>query len=209
MLEQLGDDGQIIPPGAEPGPNTAPAPAPAGSPRFGVVAGPGRFGRVVFHSQAEQIAFLRQMVNKYAGNRLIHDKAIDVVFNWAHCPPKAKLCHAVAIGRWVQKHVTYVNEGVETFQTPVRTLTYRFGDCDDFATLTASMVQALGIETELCGLEWAGMYRHIFARAVIPVPGAGVRRIPLDGTLKEDVGTLPNPVTISIARGDNPRVLAL
>ncbi len=199
MLEQLGDEDGTTPP----------APAPAGTPRIGVIAGPGRFGKIEFHSQAEQIAFLRQMVNRYAGNPLIHDKAIDIVFNIAKCPPKAKLCQAVAIGRWVQTHITYVNEGVETFQTPVRTLTYRFGDCDDFATLTASLCQALGMQTELCGLEWGGMYRHIFARVVIPVPGAGERRIPLDGTLNEDVRTLPNPVTISIARGDNPRVLAL
>ena len=182
------------------------APAPGG---FGVVAGPGRLGRVEFTSQAEQIAFLRQMANKYTANPLIHDKAVDVVYRWGKCAAKAKLCQAVAIGRWMQENIKYINEGVETFQTPVRTITYRFGDCDDFASLTAALLGAIGIENELCGLEWAGMYRHIFCRALVAVPGEGTRQIPLDSTLDQDVRTLPNPVAISLARGDNPRVLAL
>ena len=207
MLEELGEDGQIVPVAV--GGRTAPAPAPADSLRFGVVAGPGRFGKVTFSSQAEQVHFLREMINRYAANRLIREKAIDIVFRWGRCPPKAKLCHAITIARWVQTHITYVNEGVETFQSPVRTLTYRFGDCDDFASLEGALLRSIGIDEELCALYWRGMYRHIFDRARIPVPGHGVRLLPLDATLSQDVRTLPNPIAISIKRGDNPRVLVV
>src|SRR2546423_2293776 len=164
---------------------------------------------MVLPSQADQIRFLRAMVDRYKSNQLIRHKAIEIVFQQAGCPPKAKLCQAVAIGRWVQQHITYVNEGVETFQSPVRTLTYRYGDCDDFTTLICSLLEAIGIRSELVGLSWRGQFRHIFARALVPVPGAGVRRVPLDATLDQDVRTLPNPIAISVRRGDNPRVLAL
>jgi len=170
---------------------------------------PVKVRRIVFPSQHDQIRFLRAMVDRYRGHQLIREKAIDIVFREAKCPPKAKLCHAVAIARWVQKNITYVNEGVETFQSPVRTLTWRRGDCDDFATVEAALCESIGIPCELVGLHWRGQFRHIFARAVIPVPGHGVRRIPLDATLNRDVRDLPNPIAISIRRGDNPSVFAL
>jgi hypothetical protein len=165
--------------------------------------------RLVWRSQAEQIRWLREVVNRYRGNQLIRSKAIDIVFREYGCPPKAKFCQAVAIGRWVQTHITYVNESPETFASPVRTLTWRFADCDDYASLTCSMLESIGIPSQLVGMEWwrpAGgkMFRHIFARALV----AG-RRVPLDATLDQDVRRLPNPIAISIRRGDNPRILAL
>lgn len=160
--------------------------------------------QVMFNSQEEQIAFLRKMVDRYKGNDLIAEKARHIVFDESHCPPKDKLCHVTAIARWVQKNVIYVNEGVETFQSPVRTLTYRRGDCDDFTTLIASLIESIGIPSQLVGVEWKGSMRHIFPRALIDG-----KRVPLDATLNEDVGLYTNPIDISIARGDQPKVLAL
>ena len=40
------------------------------------------------------------------------------MFHEAGCQPKDKLAHALAIGEWVQKNITYVNELPETFQSP-------------------------------------------------------------------------------------------
>lgn len=186
--------------------------------------------RMKFASQAAQIAWLRAMVDRYKANQLIRHKAVDIVFRWAGCPPKKKICQAVAIGRWVQEHIRYINEGVETFQSPVRTLTWRAGDCDDFTTLIAALLESIGIRSELVGLEWRGMYRHIFPRAIVPMSRLGpirrvdftaqllracglplpspAARIPLDATLSQPAGTV-NPVRTSILRGDNPRTLAL
>lgn len=169
---------------------------------------PVRVRRLMFGSQAEQIGFLRAMVDRYKGNQLIREKACQIVFNWAGCPPKAKLCHAVAIARWVQTHITYVNEGEETFQSPVRTLTWRHGDCDDFSTLIGALCESIGVHVELVGVHWRDQFRHIFARAVVPT-AAGLRRIPLDATLDADVRRLPNPIAISIRRGDQPSTLSL
>jgi transglutaminase superfamily protein len=160
--------------------------------------------QVMFPSQEDQIAWLRAMVDRYKGNSLIAEKARHIVFDESGCPAKDKMCQATAIGRWVQKNVIYVNEGVETFQSPVRTLTYRRGDCDDFATLIASLLESIGIPSQLVGVEWAGSMRHIFPRAII-----NGKRVPLDATLNEDVGLYTNPIDISIARGDHPKVLAL
>ena len=166
--------------------------------------------RMRFESQAAQVLFLRQMVKIYRTNQLIREKAVQIVFDWAKCPAKKKLCQAVAIARWIQTHIRYVNEPEETFQSPIRTLTWRAGDCDDFTSLTCALLESIAIPSELVALEWRGQYRHIFPRAVVPVGrGKPPRRIPLDATLNADVRTLPNPVAIAIRRGDNPRVLVL
>lgn len=166
--------------------------------------------RMAFRNQAEQVMYLRRLVNHYTANQLIREKAHQIVFDEFECASKDKLCHALAIGTWVQENVTYVNEGFETFQTPVRTLTYRLGDCDDFTTLICSMLESIGIRSELVALEWRGQYRHIFPRALIPRPGgATVLHLPLDATLNQPIRRATDPVLIAVRRGDNPRTLVL
>ena len=195
----------------ENGSEPAAAAVPQAPATHGDVSGRSAFkSAVMFRDQAEQVRWLRAMVDRYRGDTLIHDKAADIAFNWASCPTtptggdKARLCQAVAIGRWVQQNIRYVNEGAETFQSPVRTLTARIGDCDDFTTLVCALLESIGIRSELVGLQWGGSFRHIFPRAVI-----GGRRIPLDATLSMDVAQLTNPIAISLARGDNPSILAV
>lgn len=171
---------------------------------------PVKVRRMKFESQAAQVLFLRQMAMVYRTNQLIREKAIDIVFNWAKCPAKNRFCQAVAIARWVQLNIRYVNEPVETFQSPVRTLTLRAGDCDDHAELVNTLLESIAIPSEFAALWWAGQYRHIYPRALIPQGrGKPPRRLHLDTTLKTDVRKLVNPIAIAIQRGDNPRVLVL
>lgn len=171
---------------------------------------PVKVRRMRFESQAAQVWWLRQMVRVYRTNQLIREKAVDIVFNWAKCPAKSKLCQAVAIGRWVQTHVRYVNEPVETFQSPIRTLTWRAGDCDDHAGLVCTLLESIAIASQLCALWWRDQYRHIYPRALVGQgKGKPPRILHLDTTLKTDVRQLANPIAISIKRGDHPRVLVL
>jgi len=183
--------------------------------------------RVRFSSQQEQGLFLRNMVDTFRHTNAMRQWATGVIF--AGCRPKQRLCHALRLARWVQEHVRYVNEGDETFQVPPRTLRFRFGDCDDFSTLIATGLEAVGIKCELVlmwiadppgrvaraleglGIPWeatrTGSYRHIFPRAVIPV-GKGILRVPLDATLTARAGRA-NPLRIAARRGDKVRTLVL
>ena len=184
--------------------------------------------RAEFDSQQEQVAFLRQMVSAYRSTHTISSLARDIVFRQYQCRPKRRLAHAVALAHWVQQHITYVNEGEETFQTPLATLRQGYGDCDDLTTLIASLVESLGIPCELVAVAWAEpsplfgrkvaagwtkvfseeRYRHIFPRAVIS-GGGRVRRVPLDATLDQPVQLMTNPVLMAAARGVKPRTLVL
>lgn len=175
----------------------------------GVGTGGLRVRRISTKTQQEHVAFLRRMVDAWKRNQLIRDKAIDIVFRQAHCAPKDKARHALEIGRWAQRSITYVNDGGEQFQTPTRTLTYRFGDCDDFTTLIASLCESVGVRCQLCAIEWGGQFRHIFPRAIVPGPGGQTIAMPLDATLERPVEQLTDPVQIAVRRGDNPRVFAL
>jgi Transglutaminase-like superfamily len=180
--------------------------APAAA-RVGVGAGL-RVRRISTKTQQEHVAFLRRMVDDWKKNQLIRDKAIDIVFRQGGCAPKDKRAHALEIGKWTQRSITYVNDGGEQFQTPTRTLTYRFGDCDDFTTLIASLCESIGVRCQLCAIEWKGQFRHIFPRAIVETP-RGLQPMPLDATLRTPVERLTDPVAIATRRGDNPRVFAL
>jgi len=159
-------------------------------------------------NQAEQIAFLRRMVTTYRGHHAIRELATDIVFRQARARPKDKLAHALAIGEWVQQHVTYVNEGEETFQTPIRTLANGYGDCDDHTTLIGSLLESIGIPSEVVGLEHDGKgFFHVFPRAKVRAAGRLIA-LPLDSTLDFPIRRVTSPIALA-QRRHGPRLRAL
>lgn len=179
--------------------------------------------RARFRSQEDQICWLRQMVDEYRCSAAIRARARDIVFRQRLCRPKDPVCHALAIGSWVQEHVTYVAEIPETFQTPTTTVALGYGDCDDHASLVASLLEAIGIESRLVALRWGGgfqgqsllgsllaalgfqwdgrAYRHIYAGACIPMSGGRRLWLPLDTTLDRPVAWRTDPVALARERG--------
>lgn len=185
--------------------------------------------RAEFATQGEQVRFLRELVKQYRGLHTISALARDVTFRQMNAPLKNKAAQAVAVADWVQQMVSYVNEGDETFQTPLATLRFRWGDCDDFTTLIASLLESMGIPVELVAIGWPEpqrlfgspitarwvavlprmMFRHIFPRAVVPVDGGRVVRVPLDATLDAPVSWLTDPIELARSRGVTPTTLVL
>lgn len=55
---------------------------------------------------------------------------------------------------WVKQHIRYVNDirDVETLATPQATLEVKSGDCDDMATLLASLLESVGHPTRFVAL---------------------------------------------------------
>lgn len=164
--------------------------------------------------QAEQVLWMRQLVRTYRATHYVRDLARRILAE-SRCPARDKTCHALAIARWVQDRIAYVNEGDETFQTPPRTVDLGYGDCDDHAILVATLIESIGISAEIVAMTLgSGTFKHVFARAVIPPPALGgvaagdgkPLRIPLDTTLPAPLGT--NPITLALSRGA-PRVDSL
>jgi transglutaminase-like putative cysteine protease len=64
----------------------------------------------------------------------------------ANVPQKDWAGEARAIHKFVRDKIRYVKDvaGVETVQTPEKTLEFRSGDCDDKSILVASLLQSIG-----------------------------------------------------------------
>jgi transglutaminase-like putative cysteine protease len=166
--------------------------------------------RATFGSQPEQIRFLRTLVDGYRTMNSIRQRARDVVFRQYGCKPKDHPQHALALGSWVHRNITYVQEIPEVFQTPITTLLQKYGDCDDFTTLICAMLESVGIESELVGMEWAGAdgvrsFRHIFPVARVMRRG-GLFKIPLDATICDPIEGNINPVAVAVAKGAKVRL---
>jgi hypothetical protein len=82
------------------------------------------------------------------------------------------------IQHFVRDQIRYVRDihGVETLQTPVRTLQIRTGDCDDKATLIASLLASIGLQTRFVALAFNnGPYSHVIAEVRL-----GTNWVPLE-----------------------------
>ncbi len=76
---------------------------------------------------------------------------------------------------FVNEHITFQYELNDVYHSPVETLAFKSGDCDDFTSLTATLLEYFGIETAiglfsneegsahamvLVNLEDLGLYEH-------------------------------------------------
>jgi hypothetical protein len=145
--------------------------------------------------------FLRNMVNVYRGTTWAKETALEIIRS-ANCPPRNKACAALKIAEAVQERIRYINEYPETFQTPPRTWDLMAGDCDDFTTLIASLIESQGITVQVVGMKFDGKWRHVFPRALIPGPGGRSLPMYLDATQRNTpVRQLVNPITKALKRG--------
>jgi len=166
--------------------------------------------RVSFRNQAEQVHFLREVVTQSSALAAIRARARDIVFRIYNAPDRNEVAYAVAIAKWVQANIRYVRENPEVFQLPTATIAIGYGDCDDMTTVVASLLEAVGIDSEIVGMEWdhpsGRAFQHIFPRAVVSSAGSKWR-IPLDTSLPRPVEDLTDPIKLAVEMGHDLRVL--
>jgi transglutaminase-like putative cysteine protease len=101
-----------------------------------------------------------------------------------------------ALQQFVRDQIRYVNdvEGVETLRTPVVTLEYQGGDCDDKSVLLCTLAATIGYSTQFIAVGFDGQnFSHVLAAVKL-----GTRCIPCETILPGvDIGWFPpkaNPV---------------
>lgn len=118
---------------------------------------------------------------------------VEVVGQCVWSLPQEKIRDELSLARalqeYVQENVRFVKEFPERYQSPIRTLQYKVGDCDDQAPLLAALLRTVKIPARLCIGGWGGrpgeppVWRHIWAQALLPKHGwtsaETVRRVPL------------------------------
>lgn len=95
--------------------------------------------------------------------------------------PKDYAGEVRALHRYVRDVIRYVRDivGVETVQTPERTLENGQGDCDDKSTLLAALLQSIGHPARFEAVGFApDRFSHVLVSAQV-----GGRWVPLETTI--------------------------
>lgn len=122
---------------------------------------------------------------------LVRQTALRLTRN---CQQKDFSCEVRTLHAFVRDSVRYVMDvdGVETVQTPQKTLEMMAGDCDDKATLLASLLGSIGHPTRFVAIGFAPQeFSHVYLETLI-----GTRWIPLETTEPVEAGWSPDPQLI-------------
>jgi transglutaminase-like putative cysteine protease len=134
---------------------------------------------------------MRAMVRAGKKNLQLRDFAAQLT---RHIPQKDFSNEARALFEYVRDRVRYVRDihGVETVQTPDKTLQLGYGDCDDKSVLLATLLETLGHPTRFIaiGTRVAGMYEHVYLETLI-----GRKWVAMDATEPHAMGWFP-PKTV-------------
>jgi hypothetical protein len=159
----------------------------------------------------QRVGFLQDLVWKGVQNPQMRELALaitgsgtrDVIVGkrkfrvkGANCPARDGLCEAEAIYNWTKENVRYTGdiapvkmptgdvEGVDLFQTGLRTVEFGGGDCDDHSSLTATLLALNGIPAKfrITAPSKSSDWAHIYSMAGLPKTRPQ-RWVPLDTTL--------------------------
>lgn len=125
---------------------------------------------------------MRQMVETYKPDPEILRAAVGVIYL---TPEHSQVTEAEALYNYVRDFIRYVRDpvGLEALTIPPVTLLRQVGDCDDQATLLATMLEAVGYPTRfvLAGYQ-SRDFEHVYLEVF-----AGGRWIPADPIEKQSV----------------------
>lgn len=88
------------------------------------------------------------MVDKYTGHPMLVDLAAKLIKR-SDVPARDERALARVVQEFSQEHIKYFREYPERFQSPMRTLQWRIGDCDDKTILVASTLRSFRIPVRL------------------------------------------------------------
>ena len=110
---------------------------------------------------------MSDLVKRYKKDIRIREQALELV---AHLPPKAWSAEAAALFRFVRDDIRYVGDirDVETVATPVKTLDYGQGDCDDKSVLLASLLESINHPTAFVAIGYSpDTFVHVYVQTRI------------------------------------------
>lgn len=122
-------------------------------------------------SLEDRVRVLQDLYNSSVGgirDPMMRDLGLQVT---RHCPARDTHCELKAIFDFTTKNARYTGDVArkDTFQSPLRTLQYGGGDCDDHSALNAVLAAENGYDTKFritsnTGKSWD----HIYTMAAVP-----------------------------------------
>jgi len=139
------------------------------------------------------LKIMARLVKQFKKDPTINLVALEIVRN---VQGYDKYGEIRALQHYVRDKIQYRDdvEGVETIRTPLVTLQYAAGDCDDKATLLCALLATIGFSTQFIAVGFDGQeFSHVMAAARL-----GTRCIPCETILPNvEPGWFPhnaNPV---------------
>ncbi|MCP4410643.1 MAG: transglutaminase family protein [Gammaproteobacteria bacterium] len=105
---------------------------------------------------------MSRLVNEYKKDLTIRELALDLIRG---VPGKNWRAEANRIFQFVRDQIRYVRDiqGVETIATPVKTLEYGQGDCDDQVVLLAALLESVSHPTAFVAIGYGPQqYSHVY-----------------------------------------------
>lgn len=89
----------------------------------------------------QTVKIIRALANQFKKDIRLRELAGDIVR-----PYRKNVDKIEAVFDWIKANVKYVRdiEGIETIHTPYKILRQGYGDCDDLATISATLLKAVG-----------------------------------------------------------------
>jgi transglutaminase-like putative cysteine protease len=117
----------------------------------------------------QTIRLMRALVMRYRLDPNIRARTITLL---RLTPEKSALHEIETIFRFVRDSIRYVQDVVdtETVAAPDKVLALQAGDCDDKATLLATMLESVGYPTRfvVTGYSAPNVYEHVYVRVSLP-----------------------------------------
>ncbi len=135
---------------------------------------------------------MAKIIRAHKSNIDIRELALSIVENQ---PPKCWTCEAKAIQNYIHKNIRYVRDidGLETVSTPLKTIQYKQGDCDDMVVLASSLLVSIGHPVRLLAVGFNGSaISHVLLETRI-----GNNWLPMELTAPLQFGFYPENITSS------------
>lgn len=119
----------------------------------------------------------------------IRAKALDIL---SGLPPRQRIAEIRALHAFVRDQIRYTRDpvDVELVQIPEKTLEFGQGDCDDKATLLASLLMSTGHPARFCAVGFdGGGFSHVLVETPV-----GNGWMPLETIIPVDMGWFPEDV---------------
>ncbi len=111
---------------------------------------------------------MAEMVKDFKINPKIRQIALSIIMT---APERDAMAETQTIFNWVRDTIKYRKDiaGVETLQTPIQTIQFRSGDCDDQVILLNALLESVGIKTRFVVIaqKRRGVWNHIYSQALI------------------------------------------
>lgn len=137
----------------------------------------------------DTLILMRQLVRQGKRDIRIRTLAASIV---QHLSQKNWIGEIQALQNYVKVNIRYVRDirGIETIQTPDKTLELGYGDCDDKSTLVASLLESIGHPTRFvaCGFNGDEL-SHVYVETKL-----GNKWIGVETTEPVEVGWTPKNI---------------